>query len=537
MAKIYFIGAGPGDPELITIKGQRIIAEADVIIYAGSLVNPEILKYGKKDVPVYNSATMNLDEVLKVELESMHKGKTVARVHTGDPAIYGAIQEQMDGLRAAGVAEEQMEVVPGVSSFLATAAALKQEYTLPNVSQTIIITRMEGRTPMPEKEKLSMLAQHQATMCIFLSIQGINTVMSQLKDGGYPGDTPVAIAEGARIGLRLKATLKGDITLYEHQECASGAEANYFKKTAALTSEIFGRYDGLIYIMAAGIAVRSIAAHVVSKASDPAVLCMDECGKHCISLLSGHLGGANKLTREVAAAIGAAPVITTATDVHEKRAPDDIARELMMRVEPLDTLKPVNSVIAAGKRFSWFLDYQVEGAKSIRKRLLEIGISCASSDLINENEFDACVIITERNVKCSKPYVYLRPKNLYVGIGCKRGTSEAFIKKAFYAALEKINVYTYQVASLSSVNLKADEKGLLDFAKHIDRPIHFYTVEELRETEAENHIEISKFVEKTIGVGNVCQSAALRESMGGKTLLPKTKFASVTIAIAVGLSV
>lgn len=231
------------------------------------------------------------------------------------------------------------------------------------------------------------------------------------------------------------------------------------------------------------------------------------------------------------------PVITTATDVHEKRAPDDIARELMMRVEPLDTLKPVNSVIAAGKRFSWFLDYQVEGAKSIRKRLLDIGISCASSDLINENEFDACVIITERNVKCSKPYVYLRPKNLYVGIGCKRGTSEAFIKKAFYAALEKINVYTYQVASLSSVNLKADEKGLLDFAKHIDRPIHFYTVEELRETEAENHIEISKFVEKTIGVGNVCQSAALRESMGGKTLLPKTKFASVTIAIAVGLSV
>ncbi len=344
-------------------------------------------------------------------------------------------------------------------------------------------------------------------------------------------------AEGARLGLRLKATLKGDITLYEHQECASGAEANYFKKTAALTSEIFGRYDGLIYIMAAGIVVRSIAAHVVSKASDPAVLCMDECGKHCISLLSGHLGGANKLTREVAAAIGAAPVITTATDVHEKRAPDDIARELMMRVEPLDTLKPVNSVIAAGKRFSWFLDYQVEGDKSIRKRLLDIGISCASSDLINENEFDACVIITERNVKCSKPYVYLRPKNLYVGIGCKRGTSEAFIKKAFYAALEKINVHTYQVASLSSVNLKADEKGLLDFAKHIDRPIHFYTVEELRETEAENHIEISKFVEKTIGVGNVCQSAALRESMGGKTLLPKTKFASVTIAIAVGLSV
>ena len=139
MAKIYFIGAGPGDPELITIKGQRLIGEADVVIYAGSLVNPEILKYARKDAAIYNSAMMNLDEVLQVELETLKKGQVVARVHTGDPAIYGAIQEQMDGLRKAGIKDEVMEVIPGVSSFLATAAALKQEYTLPNVSQTIIV--------------------------------------------------------------------------------------------------------------------------------------------------------------------------------------------------------------------------------------------------------------------------------------------------------------------------------------------------------------------------------------------------------------
>lgn len=191
MGKVYFIGAGPGDPELITVKGQRLVAEADVIIYAGSLVNPEILKYGRKDAEIYNSATMNLDEVLDVEIRAVREGKMVARVHTGDPAIYGAIQEQMDGLRAAGI--EDFEVVPGVSSFLASAAALKQEYTLPNVSQTIIITRMEGRTPMPPKEKLSSLAQHQATMCIFLSVQAIDEVMKQLMDGGYSEDTPVAI--------------------------------------------------------------------------------------------------------------------------------------------------------------------------------------------------------------------------------------------------------------------------------------------------------------------------------------------------------
>ena len=191
MGKVYFIGAGPGDPELITVKGRRLVSEADVIIYAGSLVNPEILKWTREDAEIYNSASMNLDEVLDVEIRAVKEGKMVARVHTGDPAIYGAIQEQMDGLRAAGI--DDFEVVPGVSSFLASAAALKQEYTLPNVSQSIIITRMEGRTPMPPKENLTSLAQHQATMCIFLSVQAIDKVMQQLMDGGYSADTPVAI--------------------------------------------------------------------------------------------------------------------------------------------------------------------------------------------------------------------------------------------------------------------------------------------------------------------------------------------------------
>ncbi len=195
MAKVYFIGAGPGDPELITVKGRRLISEADVVIYAGSLVNPDILQCAKKDAAIYNSATMNLDEVLKVTIDAVNEGKTVARVHTGDPAIYGAIQEQMDGLRAAGI--EDFEVIPGVSSFLATAAALKQEYTLPNVSQTIIVTRMEGRTPMPPKEKLSLLASHGATMCIFLSVQAIEDVMAELVAGGYNKTTPVAIVERA----------------------------------------------------------------------------------------------------------------------------------------------------------------------------------------------------------------------------------------------------------------------------------------------------------------------------------------------------
>ena len=187
---VYFVGAGSGASDLITVRGKNLLEQADVIIYAGSLVNPELLSYKKEGCEVYNSATMTLEEVLEVMEQAHAEQKMIVRLHTGDPCIYGAIREQMDRLDEKNIPYESC---PGVSAFCGAAAALNLEYTLPNVSQTIIITRMEGRTTMPEKEKLSMLAQHQATMCIFLSIQGINTVMSQLKDGGYPGDTPVAI--------------------------------------------------------------------------------------------------------------------------------------------------------------------------------------------------------------------------------------------------------------------------------------------------------------------------------------------------------
>ncbi len=191
--KVYFIGAGPGDPELITIKGARIIEEAQVIIYAGSLVNPAVLQYAREGTEIHNSATMTLEEVLKVTLEAVEDGKTVARIHTGDPSIYGAIQEQMDALDEHGV---QYEVIPGVSSFVAAAAALKQEYTLPGVTQTVILTRMEGRTPVPEKESIASLAGHQATMCIFLSVGMIDSLVKELRQG-YPADTPVMVVQKA----------------------------------------------------------------------------------------------------------------------------------------------------------------------------------------------------------------------------------------------------------------------------------------------------------------------------------------------------
>ena len=192
--QVYIVGAGAGDPELITVKGQKLLQKADVIIYAGSLVNPALLGLAKKGAEIHDSASMTLPEVIETIEKAVAKGRMVVRLHTGDPSIYGAIQEQMDALKKKGI---EFEVVPGVSSFLATAAALKQEYTLPGISQTVIITRNEGRTPVPEREKLRSLAAHQATMCIFLSITMLEDVVKELIEGGYAPDTPIAIVQRA----------------------------------------------------------------------------------------------------------------------------------------------------------------------------------------------------------------------------------------------------------------------------------------------------------------------------------------------------
>lgn len=147
--KVIIVGAGPGDPELITIKGKKAIEEADVIIYAGSLVNEKLLEYNKKNAEIYNSANMNLEEIIDVMVKAVNQGKKVVRLHTGDPSIYGAIKEQIDELSKYGI---DVEIIPGVSSLFAATASLKVELTLPEVSQTVIITRPEGRTPMPEKK-------------------------------------------------------------------------------------------------------------------------------------------------------------------------------------------------------------------------------------------------------------------------------------------------------------------------------------------------------------------------------------------------
>ncbi|WP_283674605.1 precorrin-4 C(11)-methyltransferase [Butyricicoccus sp. Marseille-Q5471] len=222
---IYFVGAGSGAPDLITVRGAKLLGEADVIVYAGSLVNPALLEYKKEDCAVYDSAKMTLEEVIEVMAPAAQAGKTVVRLHTGDPCVYGAHREQMDELDKLNLS---YEVCPGVSSFCGAAAALKAEYTLPTVSQTVILTRMEGRTPVPEKEQIELLAAHGATMVIFLSAGQLERLSERLIAGGYAPETPAAIV--------YKATWPDEKTVRTTVAgLSAAAKAEGITKTALIT--------------------------------------------------------------------------------------------------------------------------------------------------------------------------------------------------------------------------------------------------------------------------------------------------------------
>lgn len=188
--KVHFVGAGPGDKELITLKGYKLLSNADVVIYAGSLVNPALLEYCKEGCEIHNSAHMDLQEIIYVMEKGIREDKSVVRLQTGDFSIYGSIREQVEDLNKLGV---DYDCTPGVSSFLGAASALGVEYTVPEISQSVVITRMEGRTPVPSKESIESFAQHQTSMVIFLSVQEMDKVVERLIEGGYPETTPIAV--------------------------------------------------------------------------------------------------------------------------------------------------------------------------------------------------------------------------------------------------------------------------------------------------------------------------------------------------------
>ena len=595
---VHFVGAGPGACDLITVRGMNRIREADVIIYAGSLVNPELLSYAKVDCEIYNSAHMTLDEVVAVMREAEVAGKGTVRLHTGDSSVYGAIREQMDRLDECGIA---YDVCPGVSAVFGAAASLACEYTLPDVTQTLILTRAEGKTPVPEKENLRSLAAHRASLVLYLSSGLARKVRQELLLGGYAEDTPVAVVykatwpeekiirttlaklpedmeaagimktaliivspalgsvyeksrlydaafateyrgataiafpEGIRRVLLITCSVRGYETMQKlamKLENISGAEIITKVKCEALpevsmretvkacVDTYFGQVDAIVFVTASGIAVRSVAEHLAHKSEDPAIVCMDECGKHVISLVSGHAGGANALTQMLADVMWATPVITTATDVEGQFSIDDYAREHNFVVTDWAKAKAISAeVLATGAEPVWIEEPVV--AQGEEKGACEIG--------------SHQVIITPKDVPVDAQTLQLIPRCIVAGVGCKKGTPVDKIEHAVQEAFAKAGLRMEALCAVASIDLKKEEAGLLEFCETRNVPFETYAAEELQAVPGT--YSASEFVSGVTGVDNVCERSAVKYASEygvkhGELLLRKQAQDGVTVALS-----
>lgn len=569
---VHFVGAGPGAPDLITLRGSRLLEMADVVIYAGSLVNPELLRYCKPACEQYNSAEMTLDEVLAVMFDAEAAGKTTVRLHTGDPSLYGAIREQMDALAEKGIA---YDVTPGVSSLFGAAAALGAEFTLPGVSQSLIVTRLAGRTDVPEREALREFARHGASMALFLSGGMLPRVQEELLAGGYAPDTPAALvykatwpdektvrctvgtlaAAGAAAGIRKTAlVLVGNFlgAPYEKSKLYDAAFTTAFRRgrgdgdiaylsftekgralaqklQASLGGAVACTRDGvklhewtaaqfptaraLVYVGAAGIAVRAVPPYLASKASDPAVVAVDEGGSFAIPLASGHLGGANELAREIAAVCGGMPVVTTATDVNGVFAVDEWARVQNCAVVDPKRIKAVSGKLLAGEPISVCPAFPITGKPP------------EGVELTQGSEADVWVDVRPHDA------LTLAPRALTLGVGCKRGTTREALEARFREFCRVHGILPEAVCAAATIELKEGEEGLLAFCTAHGWPLRFFSAEALAAVRGE--FSASEFVAAVTGVDNVCERAALLAAdEGGVLLVRKYAGEGITFALA-----
>lgn len=600
---VIFAGAGPGDPELITVKGQQALADADLVIYAGSLVPETVLKWTKPETRVLNSASMHLEEIIDEIEKAYKKGKQVVRLHTGDPSLYGAIFEQMARPDKKSI---PCKVIPGVTAAFAAAAAMGIEYTLPEVSQTLILTRMAGRTPVPENEALESLAEHKASMAIYLSISMVDKV-SRVLEKAYgkdatcavvycvsqpeekiiftsPGELPEIVRkekitrqaliivgkvldigkhkkkyksklydknfshgfrkkkndkialwaitpEGALLALKIAESLPDARLQLSADLNINDIPASYFKRLSDAIASDFHAYTGHVFIMSTGIVVRLIASCIRNKTTDPAVVVVDEIGRHVVSLVSGHLGGANSLAIKVAGLIGAEPVITTATDVNQTPAIDMLAKQHNLFIENPEAIKNINMAFITGKKF-----YLHDPYKLLRDSINPSYIFRAhiltdfKKGQITGNEDIHSVFIDDALADLSKKMLILRPGSLVAGIGCNRNTTVKEIKEFLEKVLEESKLAISSLISIATINLKADEPGLIAFAEELKLPISFYDKEELNR--ADGIKSPSDMVEKHTGVKSVCEAAAILASKNGKLIVPKHSTQNVTVAIA-----
>ncbi|WP_346354299.1 cobalt-precorrin 5A hydrolase [Azotosporobacter soli] len=334
--------------------------------------------------------------------------------------------------------------------------------------------------------------------------------------------------------LATEIRLSGDeADCFEKQGRSAQCGAEAFDSLSELLVELWPRYDGFIFIMATGIVVRVIAPHIVDKRQDPAVIVLDEQGIHAISLLSGHLGQANCLASSVAKMIGAKPVITTATDLAGKTAPDVLAVALQCKIEPFDRLKKINAALAAGDTIIWQIDERLTLTEAYRAKAAEYAIELlpwqpkVSKDVAVKN-----VLISDRAMPCDEADLFLRPPILAAGIGCRRGVPASEIIAAIEDACRSVGRSPACIAIMASVDVKSTEKGLLEAAATLAAKTVFFSADELAQTVAKYNLKESDFVRKQIGVGNICEAAVMKVSQEETLLVPRTRYPQITIALA-----
>ena len=592
---VHFVGAGPGDPELITLKGMKLMGKADILIYAGSLVNPEILKYVKEGCSLYDSALLSLEEIIDIIEKGVKAGKEVVRLHSGDPSFYGSLSEQMEALDKRNI---PYDCCPGVSSLFGAAAALKKEFMIPGKSQSLIVTRLSGRTPVPEKESLSLFASHGCSIAVFLSAGMASKVSSELIAGGYPPETPAAIVYKATwedekcikttVSDLGRAARENDIDktaiLFvgeflsgcEDRSClydpsfstcfrdASLSRKNFItlisftdkghklndrvsealrdqgeeicsikglpegKSLDDVTYEAF-KGKALIFIGAAGIAVRAIAPHIVGKDKDPAVLVMDEKGKNVIPLLSGHLGGGNELAANTASLIGGEALITTATDINGAFAVDNWASDKGLKVENKEMIKTVSSAVLRGEKVRFISDFHRD-----EKSLISDGVP---KEIISKDPECPVKVRISPVIKDSDS-LNLAPKCLVLGIGCKKDTEYERLKEFVSGILSAEKISPSAISDIASIDLKEKEPSLLRLSEEMGLPLSFYSASELNEIPEDFDIESSSFVLDKTGCDNVCERSAIKKALqysdkgDVRLILKKSKGEGITVSIA-----
>ncbi len=340
-----------------------------------------------------------------------------------------------------------------------------------------------------------------------------------------------ATPRGTRTARHIRASLDASVDIFVKAGQEKPAEAHAYERLAPQVEAAFRRYDALIFVMATGIAVRMIAGSVKSKLEDPAVLVLDEEAQHVISLLSGHIGGANELTRELAASLGADPVITTATDVQRKLAVDVAAARLALRPWPKEQIKRFNSAVLEGEEIHYVIDAKLVRASFYKKRLADMGLAARVCEGVPPQAAHLSAWLTESEGEARADLIRLIPRRLIAGIGCRRGATAAEIRAALEAALTKIGRSLADVSLLASTEAKAEEAGLLALVAELKREIRFYPNEEMQETIAAYGLTEAPFVRKNIGIGNVAEAAALTSVPAGRLALAKTRFEKVTVAL------